>query len=167
MKTLLITFLFSLSAFAADITLTHRNLNGCEEDACYYDFYNMTQEYGYGLSLEFGNDWGKNNFSVVQVVDELGFIVDLGMTSCKDLVSDGSYDRIQNPWGWLYRSDSWSKLNQNGREEVAAKKGHCYLMYKSSSELLVVAAFHVKEHVENKAVILDEVEIFKKSRIVD
>lgn len=169
MKKLLLVGLIALSSFASanEITLTHRNLGptDCAEDSCYFDFYNMTQEYGYGLSLEFGNDWGSNVFSTVQVVDELGLIVDLGELSCKNLVSDGSYDRNQNPWGWLYRSDSWDELTENGTESVQAKEGHCYLMYKSSTDQQVVVAFYVKELVKDIKVVLDQVEVFKKASI--
>lgn len=169
---MMLTLTFSVSLLAQtinptpkDITLTHRVLNGCEEDACYFDMYHMQQEYGHGLSIEFGNDWGDNLLSGVQVVDEFAKIVDLGKVSCSSLTSDGSYDRIRNPWGWLYRSEAWDQLQENGKSEVPAHEGHCYLLYKTSSSKQIIVAFHVKNLVKNSVIILDEIEVFKRSEI--
>ena len=181
MKNFLIASLlvFSSVVSASEITLTHRNLGpaDCANDSCYYDFYNMTQEYGYGLSLEFGNDWGENEFSTVQVVDEIGLIVDLGKMSCKDIENEyensgsgypSASDRQNDPMFWLTYSTAWDKLQNGGvSETVKAQKGHCYLMYKASMDQRVIVAFHVKDLTANVSVVLDEVEVFNKASITN
>lgn len=169
---MMLTLTFSVSLFGQsikptpkDITLTHRVLNGCEDDACYFDMYHMEQRYGYGLSLEFGNDHGDNLLGTVQVADEFGKIVDLGAISCKEIKSSYPEQRTKNPWLFLIYSGAWDKLQSEGRDQVAAQKNHCYLMYKTGSDKQIVVAFHVKDLVKNSVIILDEIEVFKRSEI--
>lgn len=171
-----------LPSIPSEIKMTHRVLSGCQNDSCYFDMYNMTHKYGYGLSLEFGNDWGENEFKAVQVVDQIGIIVDLGEKSCKDMINtyeqDGEYygpgqggyphkeDRKYDPMFWLSYSEAWNKLqNGEGSPNVKVEKNHCYLMHKSSSHQEVIVAFHVKEHEKDQFIILDEIEVFKRSTI--
>ena len=165
MKNLLIGLLSlgSISAFSGEIILKHRILNNCDNDSCYYDLFNMTQKYGKGLSLEFGNDWGENMFDSVQVVDEMGKIVDLGKKSCRKIKSDEASSRKSDPFLFLNYSDDWDKLAEEGKTRLKANEGHCYLMYKSSTRQQVIVAFHVKKFNKDKSVTLDEVEVFKKS----
>jgi hypothetical protein len=160
-----------------EITLTHRILESskCGNDSCYFDFYNMTQNYGYGLSLEFGNDWGENKFSGVQVVHEVARIADLGVGSCKNIpnmyeaMGEGyptKADRTTQPMFWLSYSDAWGQL-QNGQsgDSVPAQADHCYLMYKSSSDQRIIVAFHVKSLVKDTSVTIDEIEVFQRAKI--
>ena len=175
-KILIAAFLLSSSfAFAKDITLNHRVLNNCDNDSCYYDFFNMTQEYGYGLSLQFGNSYEEDVFGTVQVVDEVGLIVDLGKISCKDIENSyedqgegypTSQDRKKDPMFWLMYSEAWTKLQDGGAaSSLNAQEGHCYLMYKTSTHQQVIVAFHVKELIKNVSVTLNEIEVFKKATI--
>lgn len=167
MKNLLIGLftLGSISAFSNEITLNHRALNNCHNDSCYYDFFNMTQDYGNGLSLEFGNDAGENMLGAVQAVDEMGKIVDLGKKSCRKIKSSEASSRKTDPFTFLVYSDGWYKLVDEGKTTLKANEGHCYLMYKSSTRQQVILAFNVKKLEKDKSVTLDEVEVFKKSQL--
>lgn len=153
------------AATPTEIKLTHRNLSGCEGDSCYYDLYNMTQKYGCGLSLSFGNDWGENEFTTVHVVDQQAQIVDLGEGPCQNVEGSNQHSRTEDPWGWLNNGQAWGTLNSEGVEDIPALKNHCYLMHKSSSRHEVVVMFHVKDHVKNQYVTIDEIEVFKRSRL--
>lgn len=161
----------------SEVTLNHRILSTtkCENSSCYFDFFNMTQEYGYGLSLEFGNDWGENKFSGVQVVDEIAIIADIGKMSCKNMLNKyetlgGGYptkqDRKNNPMFWLSYSEDWRNLQRGGTSEIPALEGHCYLMYKTNSEKKIIVAFHVKSLLKNESVTIDEIELFQRAETV-
>ena len=167
-----------------EVTLTHRLLDSskCQNDSCYFDFYNMTQKYGYGLSLEFGNDWNQDMFSTVMVVDETAQIVDLGAISCAQIPNhyeqSGTYpgpgrggypykeDRKLNPMFWLEYSDAWMKLQHgDSSSEVVAQEGHCYLMRKSNDRQSMIITLHVKQLNEHQSVILNEIEVFQRATI--
>lgn len=156
MKTILSGVLLTLStlAYANKITLTHRSEVGCSNDSCSFDFFNMTQEYGFGLRLLYGNGSG-DMLGAVQVVSEIGMIADLGKKSCKDIENiyenrgsgyPTTADRQNDPMFWLVYSNAWDELqNSKGKRRIEAKQGHCYLMYKSSRDQQVIVAFHVKK----------------------
>jgi hypothetical protein len=75
-------------------------------------------------------------------------------------------DRTNDPMMWLSYSEAWDRLqNGNVAGSTSAVKGHCYLMYKTSSDMQVIVAFHVKDLTANKNVVLDEIEVFKKAKI--
>lgn len=162
-----------------EITLTHRILGDtkCANSTCYYDLYDMTQVYGQGLSIEFGNDWGENKFCTEMVSGEVARIVDLGEMSCSKIESQYGQDtpgyptkedRTLRPMIWLTYSKAWSTLLSSPRaDRVLAKKGHCYLMEKSNTEIKVIVAFHVKDLERNKSVTLDEIEVFQRAEIVE
>ncbi len=166
------------SSIPSEVTLTNRDDNpaNCLNDSCYFDFYTMTQKYGNGLSLEFGSDVGTDQqFSGIQVVDEVARIVDIGNMSCKDIPNNyegrgqgypTKNDRVENPMFWLEYSEAWYQLQRGaGAPALAANEGHCYLMYKSSSDKRVIVAFHVKKLEKNMSVILNEIEVFQKAEI--
>lgn len=190
MKTVILSITLALLASPAfsqvklnpppkEITLTHRILGDtkCANDTCYYDLFKMTQVWGNGLSIEFGNDWGENKIGTEMVSGEVARIVDLGEMSCSKIESQHEQDapgyptkedRTLRPLAWLTYSKAWSTLLSSPRaDRVLAKKGHCYLMEKSNTEIKVIVAFHVKDLELNKRVTLDEIEVFQRAEIVD
>lgn len=154
---------FKIELKEGEVLLTHRILNGCSNDTCNYDFYNMVQSYGEGLPIEYGNDWGENQFDTELAGGEHGDIVSLGKTSCLDIRSDNDqYDRETQPKEWLLNSQFWVDLNYNGRSYLPAQEGHCYLMHKFDDRKKVIVLFHVKSLKKDDYVIIDEIETLVK-----
>ncbi len=159
----------------SEVTLTHRlgDSTDCANDSCRYDFFNLTHQYGYGLSVEFGN--GENNLGTVQAVGELASIIDLGEISCKDIKNSyqdtgsgypAASDRQRDPMFWLSYTDAFRSLQDGpSSSEIKPKENHCYLVSKTSSDKQVIVTFHVKQLVSGQRLIIDEIEVFKKAVI--
>jgi hypothetical protein len=162
-----------------EVTLNHRLLNPdkCKNSSCYFDFFNMVQNYGAGLSVGFGNDGDSDELHGVLVVDEMASIVDLGKMSCQDIPNEyenrghgypEKKDRVENPMFWLSYSNAWDRLQKGeGKPNLSVTEGHCYLMYKTSSYQKIIVAFNVKKLDENFSVTLSEIEVFQRGKIVD
>jgi hypothetical protein len=73
--------------------------------------------------------------------------------------------RQTDPEFWFQYSEAMDAL-QNAKENLAQiKKGHCYAIFKLSSDTKVVAVFSVKDHVAGKSVVLSEIEVFEKASV--
>ena len=98
-----------------EITLSHRLLGGCGGDSCYWDFFNMWRSYGYGLSLQFGNDHGENEFSITQMVGEVGLIADMGLGTCEEVLESRIHPSVfKDSWEELLESPPWRQLMEEG-----------------------------------------------------
>ena len=117
--------------------------------------------------------------STIQVVDNVGVIVDLGAISCADIKNSyeqsgpypgkghGGYpykqDRTQDPMFWFEYSDAMNALQGHpSSSSVDVAVGHCYLVNKLTNNRRVLAVFHVQDLVLNKSLSIDEIEVFKR-----
>ncbi len=140
-----------------------------------YSFFHNTRDdvsltrNNWDLYLVAGEDYGENYLSAGGV----GKILDLGKMSCADIENnyehDGSgregfplyEDRWERPMFWLRYSNAFHRLRNEPTATVATvNNGHCYLVDSVDSEQRVVAVFHVREHIENRSVVIDEIEVF-------
>ena len=158
-----ITRIDNIQLKEGEIVLTHRLLNSCKNYSCNFDLYNMVQNYGYGLTIEFGNDWGENEIDTELAGGEHGELISLGKSSCKALSSESNpYDRETEPHQWILETKFWQDLNYNGTSYLALNEGHCYLLQKRDDQNKIIVMFHVKKLKANDYVIIDEIEHFLK-----
>jgi len=148
-----------------------------------YSFYFLSQDtkiHNNVVDIEFLDVDGVNPTINTQIYpDQIGHIVDLGLTSCKAFPNkneqQGTYpgrghsglpyveDRTLDPIFWLQYSDMFAKLkDQANGPTVKAEVGHCYILQRTNSNYQVIAAFRIKEYIKARSVKIDEVEVFSK-----
>lgn len=178
-----------MGAFNQDVELTIRNRAGEPDNyvTSTFSFYHLTRDNveltrnGWDVQAGPGQSAGVDEFHTNMVVGDFGLIADLGEMSCKDIpnqyeqtgeypgLGKGGYPHRQHrqtdPEFWFQYSDAMDAL-QNAKENRAQiKKGHCYAIFKLSSDTKVVAVFNVKDYVAGKSVVLSEIEVFEKARV--
>lgn len=162
----LLISLVSMQAIANEaVTLTSRYTGG-DYNTASYSFRKMSQDinvHGNNIDLLFeGRSDFEDYFTVNTVVDDVGFILDLGEKSCKDLKSGYPEARELSPLVWLAYSQASPSRYAEKSSNALVLKNHCYLVYSNDSEGRIVALFHVRAHETSKQVIVDEIEILDK-----
>lgn len=171
-----------------DVELTIRNRSGEPDNyvTSTYSFFHLTRDNveltrnGWDILASPGLGFG-DSFNTEMVVGDIGRIVDLGEISCKDIPNmyeeNGEYPgqikggyphkihRQTDPKFWFQYSHAYGVLNGTKASRVDIRKGHCYAIFKLSSDTKVVAVFSVKDHTVGESVLLSEIEVFDKARI--
>ena len=170
-----------------DVELTIRNRSGETDNyvTSTYSFFHLTRDNveltrnSWDLLASPGLGFG-DSFNTEMVVGDIGRIVDLGEMSCKDIQNmyeeNGEYPGLKkggyphkihrqtDPKFWFQYSHAYGALNGTKTERVGIRKGHCYAIFKLSSDTKVVAVFSVKAHTVGESVVLSEIEVFDKAR---
>lgn len=144
-----------------DVTLISRYTGGDYVSAS-YSFRFLSQDINvtrnnWEILFEAREDF-EDYFQANTVVDDNSFIYDLGERSCKDIKSAYPEDRKDRPLSWLAYSDA-DPSDLSPTKTALVKIGHCYLTYNNDQDGRVISLFHVKDHVKNKTVTIDEIEV--------
>lgn len=179
------TSMFTSLLFANVELITRYNQEGSYSKGAYNFFYESQDEEktgnGFDVQFEDRSDFA-GYFNSVMVTDQVGSIIDLGLISCKDIpnsyeqkgeypgVNHGGYpykeDRKFRPMFWLEYSDAWMSLQKGSSSKANVFEGHCYLLQRINSDYLVTVLFHVNKYIKGRSVILDEIELFNKQKLV-
>ncbi len=148
-----------------------------------YSFFFQSQarkDYFSDYDVTFSGSTIRTNF----IADDFGTIADLGKMSCKDIENKyertGQYpgknhsagypykeNRAQNPKFWFIYSTAKAALWLNGVSQIDVQPGHCYVVQKMNSDRRVIAVFHVVALDPSKALVIDEIEVFKRQTLTD
>jgi hypothetical protein len=162
--------------------LTKTYIDGSFEKGS-YSLFNLSQDKNINkgvVDIEFLDIDGTNPIINTQInLDQMGRIVDLGLTSCKSYPNKneqtGNYpgvghsgypyveDRTMDPLFWLQYSDMYAQLKDQANGPTAkVVTGHCYILQRTNSNYQILAAFHVKEYIKARSIKLDDIEVFSK-----
>ena len=149
-----------------------------------YSFFYQTRDdvdltkNGWDVLFEAREDFKEDFFNTEMVVGDLGLIADLGEKSCADIkntyeehgeypgVGHGGYpykeDRKLDPEFWFNYSEVGDAFRNSKNAKIDVKTNHCYALQKVTREYHIETVFHVKEHIKNKSVVIDEIEVIYK-----
>lgn len=146
-----------------EITLISRYTQGGNYNTATYSFKHMSQDINITRNnneiLFEARQYFDDYFDTNTVVDDASFIFDLGNKSCKDIKSRYPEDRKSRPLVWLGYSDASPGNVRSANSKANVNVGHCYLTYNNDEDGRVVTLFHVKDHIKNQSVTLDEIEV--------
>lgn len=164
MRTFLVVFALAIlnNTYASSVELIGRHTGGDYVTAT-YSFKHKTRDNvdltknNWEILFEARDDF-KDYFETEMVVDDMSFIVDLGKIQCSDLETNDN--KYKNPYLWLKNVLGYNHAFSKSSRAIV-NEGHCYFVASTDSDNRVFGLFYVEKHIEDKSVVLGQVETLK------